>query len=139
MKEMEMNWKRKTKETNRVKAFWVVFGSWATYGWGAIETKGRRMWKGKEKKMRKMEGAGSSCKREKNSVILWSVVWTAKRALFCMEFWGRVLLDARNVSMMADFVFNNPISRPIVGKLNPKTLIKYFFSWKKIINFVVRS
>ena len=41
--------------------------------------------------------------------------------------------------MVADFGFNSPICRFVVGKLNPKTLIKYFFFLEKIIDLVVMS
>ena len=40
--------------------------------------------------------------------------------------------------MVADFGFNGPICS-VVGKLNPKTLIKCFFFLEKIIDLVVMS
>ena len=61
-----------------------------------------------------------------------SAIWTTERRLFHMKFWGSVLLDEMNNSMMTDLDFNGLIRRSVVGKPNPKNLIKCVFPWKKL-------
>ena len=73
------------------------------------------------------------------SPVLWLTVWAVKHRLFRVKFGGSVLLDVRNISTVADLVFNNLICRSVVGKPNPKTLIKFFFLEKKIVDLVVMS
>ena len=101
-------------------------GPWATWWLRGLKAKRIRNENDKEEgkeekevKWQRLSGAWES----NNAVYLWLIVSTAKRAYFHMKFWEKVLLDARNIPTVADFVFNNSIVRFVVGKLNPKTFI----------------
>ena len=116
-----------------------MFGSWATCG-GELKAKDCGIKKEKEeKKGRSDRKEPQQLQGRKFPPILWPTVWKAEHRPFYVKSRGRVLLDTTNVSTMANFGFNNPICRSVVGKLNPKTSIKYFFLEKKIIDLIVRS
>ena len=108
-----------------------MFGSWATCV-GELKAKDCRIKKEKEeKKWRSDKKEFQRLQGRKFPPILWTTVWKAEHRPFCVKSRGRVLLDTTNVSTMADFGFNGPICRSMVGKLNPKTSIKCFFLEKK--------
>ena len=93
--------------------------------------KSKRNWElKKEKRERKYEVVEGSRRLWGKDflLVLWPAVWIVERRLFRVKIKGSVLLDARNDSTMADLDFNYLICRSVVGKLNPKTLIKCFFS-----------
>ena len=122
---------KRTKEIKIIiRLICMVFGSWATWWLGGLKTKRRRNEREKEERKEKekvewewqwqwLSGVGES-----GSVVhLWSIVSTAKRAHFCMKFWGKVLLNVMNIPTVVDFVFNGWIVRSVVGRLNLKTFI----------------
>ena len=65
------------------------------------------------------------------SLDLWLAVWMAERPPFHLKIGESVLLNERNDFMVADLDFNGLISRFVVGKPNPKTLMKCIFFLKK--------
>ena len=135
----------KLKTISNKKYIYIYSKTWMVMGCGPLVVGGLKAkeWeikKGNEKRKREVaEKRSWRLQGRKNFTILRLAAWVAKQALFCMKFWERILLDARNVSTVVDFIFNGLICRYVVRKLNPKTLIKCFFLEKKIIHLVVRS
>ena len=108
-KESEMNWKRKTKEIKIHKVFELcqAMGHLVV---GRFKSKKNKKWKRKGKRERK-KGSGVAealgVGKSNNVVHLWLAVSTVKWAYFHAQFWEKVLVDTRNISTMAYFVFND--------------------------------
>ena len=110
--DLEMKWKiSKTKEIKKKLQRLDWLGRGLVAG-----VKSKRNWELKKWSRKWQKGLGD-CLEKIFPPVLWSAVWIAECRPFPVKFWGSVLFDARNISVLFDFHFNGLICKSVVGKL----------------------
>ena len=121
--ELRKKWIELKKKTKLIYIYIYIL---LLLGWVVITFNGsfkKKIKKIKKEKRKKKETWGSwlTVGKVLQSAFGWSFQWP-NMLHFTWNF-EKVLLDARNIHTVADFVFKCWIVRSIVGRLNPKTFI----------------